>query len=152
MTRKDELNGYLRKDERIGVELPAAPAKGAVFLPEKFMETCSMFRLRPGGRRACGRAGWAKEVTVEQGQVCARACMLNVLRWLEKAVGGICAMQKRCKITTFVQSADDFHEQPAVANGGTSVTAGTGRVACCRACHRRERAAGQHPRGNGSVV
>ena len=25
------------------------------------------------------------------------------------------------KITTFVQSADDFHEQPAVANGGTQL-------------------------------
>ena len=66
-----------------------------------------------------GRLG--KEVTVEQGQVYARACMLNVLAALEKAVGDLRRVKSAVKITTFVQSADDFHEQPAVANGGTQL-------------------------------
>ena len=58
---------------------------------------------------------------MEQGQVYARACMLNVLAALEKAVGDLRRVKSAVKITTFVQSADDFHEQPAVANGGTQL-------------------------------
>lgn len=84
-----------------------------------------------------------------------RACMLNVLAALEKAVGDLRRVKSAVKITTFVQSADDFHEQPAVANGGTQLLLElwgeeAGLAVALR--HRRERAAGQHPRGNGSVV
>ena len=74
--------------------------------------------------------------------------MLNVLAALEKAVGDLRRVKSAVKITTFVQSADDFHEQPAVANGGTQLLL----EPAVAFRHRRERAAGQHPRGNGSVV
>ena len=58
-------------------------------------------------------------MTVEQGQVYARSCMLNVLAALEKEIGDLRRVKNVVKITTFVQSADTFHDQPAVANGGT---------------------------------
>lgn len=122
MTRKDELNGYLRKDERIGRGAACRACKGgAVFLLQKFggnlfyVSGCGPVIDGP----VTGRLG--KEVTVEQGQVYARACMLNVLAALEKAVGDLRRVKSAVKITTFVQSADDFHEQPAVANGGTQL-------------------------------
>lgn len=118
------------KMKELGVELPAAPAKGGLYSSCKkfggnlfYVSGCGPVIDGP----VTGRLG--KEVTVEQGQVYARACMLNVLAALEKAVGDLRRVKSAVKITTFVQSG------PAVALR-----------------HRRERAAGQHPRGNGSVV
>ena len=110
------------KMKELGVELPAAPAKGGLYSSCKkfggnlfYVSGCGPVIDGP----VTGRLG--KEVTVEQGQVYARACMLNVLAALEKAVGDLRRVKSAVKITTFVQSADDFHEQPAVANGGTQL-------------------------------
>ena len=101
------------KMKELGVELPAAPAKGGLYSSCKkfggnlfYVSGCGPVIDGP----VTGRLG--KEVTVEQGQVYARACMLNVLAALEKAVGDLRRVKSAVKITTFVQSADDFHEQP----------------------------------------
>ena len=101
------------KMKELGVELPAAPAKGGLY------SSCKKFGGNLFYVSGCGPV--IDEVTVEQGQVYARACMLNVLAALEKAVGDLRRVKSAVKITTFVQSADDFHEQPAVANGGTQL-------------------------------
>ena len=76
------------KMKELGVELPAAPAKGGLYSSCKkfggnlfYVSGCGPVIDGP----VTGRLG--KEVTVEQGQVYARACMLNVLAALEKAVG-----------------------------------------------------------------
>ena len=73
------------KMKELGVELPAAPAKGGLYSSCKkfggnlfYVSGCGPVIDGP----VTGRLG--KEVTVEQGQVYARACMLNVLAALEK--------------------------------------------------------------------
>ena len=100
------------KMKELGVELPAAPAKGGLY------SSCKKFG---GNLFYVSGCGPVIDGPVEQGQVYARACMLNVLAALEKAVGDLRRVKSAVKITTFVQSADDFHEQPAVANGGTQL-------------------------------
>lgn len=144
------------KMKELGVELPAAPAKGGLYSSCKkfggnlfYVSGCGPVIDGP----VTGRLG--KEVTVEQGQVYARACMLNVLAALEKAVGDLRRVKSAVKITTFVQSADDFHEQPRSGQRRHSASAGAlgrGSGSAVAFRHRRERAAGQHPRGNGSAV
>lgn len=110
------------KMKDLGVRLPPAPAKGGLYAPCKrfggnllYVSGCGPVVDGP----VTGRLG--EEVTVEQGRACARACMLNVLAVLEQAVGDLRRVKSAVKITTFVQSADNFHDQPAVANGGTQL-------------------------------
>ena len=75
------------KMKELGVELPAAPAKGGLYSSCKkfggnlfYVSGCGPVIDGP----VTGRLG--KEVTVEQGQVYARACMLNVLAVLENII------------------------------------------------------------------
>ena len=86
------------KMKELGVELPAAPAKGGLY------SSCKKFGGNLFYVSGCG--------PVIDGPVTGR---------LEKAVGDLRRVKSAVKITTFVQSADDFHEQPAVANGGTQL-------------------------------
>ena len=126
------------KMKELGVELPAAPAKGGLYSSCKkfggnlfYVSGCGPVIDGP----VTGRLG--KEVTVEQGQVYARACMLNVLAALEKA--------ERRRLSRAARSGQRRHSASAGALGR-----GSGPAVALR--YRRERAAGQHPRGNGSVV
>ena len=67
-----------------------------------------------------GRLG--REFTVEQGQAAARLCGLNVIAQLRAALGGDLDRVKRCvKLGVFVNSADDFTDQPKVANGASDL-------------------------------
>lgn len=64
-----------------------------------------------------GRLG--KNLTVEQGQLGARYCMLNMLAALEQHLGDLNKIERIVKLLGFVASDDDFHEQPAVINGAS---------------------------------
>ena len=59
--------------------------------------------------------------TSEQGQVFARDAMLNVLSVLKTEIGDLDRVKSCVKILVFVASADDFYDQPAVANGATKL-------------------------------
>jgi enamine deaminase RidA (YjgF/YER057c/UK114 family) len=59
-----------------------------------------------------------KEFGVEQGQQAARLCGLNIIAQLKAALGGDLDRVKRVvRLGVFVNSTDDFHDQPKVANG-----------------------------------
>ena len=57
---------------------------------------------------------------MEEGQACARDCMLNVLAVLQAAVGDLNKVTP-IKILTFVAGTDSFDSQPQVANGGSEL-------------------------------
>lgn len=104
------------------IQLPAAPARGGLYT------SCQKFAGNLYYVSGCGPALVAPitgtlglDVSIEQGQAYARACMLNILAALEKEIGDLRRVKNVVKITTFVQSADTFHDQPAVANGGTQL-------------------------------
>ena len=66
-----------------------------------------------------GRVG--QTMTKEEAQVQSRNSMLNVLAVLEKEIGDLNKVKQVVKILVFVNSADDFYEQPFVANGGSQL-------------------------------
>lgn len=106
----------------LGIELPPAPPRGGLYCPCKQFAGSLYYVSGCGpsaGAPITGKLG--REFTVAEGQAHARACMLNVLAALERAVGDLRRVKSVVKITTFVQSAEDFHEQPSVANGGTQL-------------------------------
>lgn len=106
----------------MALTLPTPPARGGLYVPVKrfagnlaYVSGCNP---NVGGTFA-GKLG--REFTVAQGQVFARNCMLNVLAQLQNEIGDLRRVKSCVKVTTFVASADDFTQQPAVANGGTQL-------------------------------
>jgi len=59
-----------------------------------------------------------RDFSVEEGQAAARLCGLNILAQLKAALNGDLDRVTRCvKLGVFVNSTDDFTDQPKVANG-----------------------------------
>ena len=58
-----------------------------------------------------------KDLSLEDGQAAAKLCVINILAQVKKAVNGDLNKVKNCvKITGFVNSSDDFIDQPKVIN------------------------------------
>lgn len=111
------------KLKELGLKLPPAPAKGGVYSPCKRFGENLVYISGCGpaidGKSALGKLG--AEISIEEGQRCARDCMLNVLAVLEAEVGDLNRVQQPVKILTFVAGTDSFYSQPQVANGGSEL-------------------------------
>ena len=58
-----------------------------------------------------------KDLNLEQGQKAAKLCVLNIIAQAKKAMDGNLELIKGCiKITGFVNSTEDFIDQPKVIN------------------------------------
>lgn len=107
-----------------GITLPAPPPRGGVYTPVlRFGDNllyCSGCGPDLGdGRNITGKVG--KDLTVEEGQKAAYNCMLNLLANLEAELGDLSRIKRFVKVLGFVNSADDFYEQPQVINGGSNL-------------------------------
>jgi enamine deaminase RidA (YjgF/YER057c/UK114 family) len=102
------------------IELPRAAAPVANYVPVVMAGNLAFVSgqvtVWNGEFRFIGKLG--KEFAIEQGQQAARICGLNVLAQLKAALDGDLDRVKRCvRLGVFVNSADDFTDQPKVANG-----------------------------------
>lgn len=68
-----------------------------------------------------GRLG--DDVTIGEGYEAARACGLMILAQLKAALGSLSRVERIVKLGAFVCSADDFTDQPKVANGASELMA-----------------------------
>ena len=111
------------KLKELGLKLPPAPAKGGVYSPCKRFGENLVYISGCGpaidGKSALGKLG--AEISIEEGQRCARDCMLNVLAVLEAEVGDLNRVPQPVKILPFVAGTDSFDSQPQVANGGSEL-------------------------------
>ena len=58
-----------------------------------------------------------KDLTIDDGKTAARYCVNNILSQAKKAMGGDLNKIKNCvKITGFVNSTEDFYDQPKIIN------------------------------------
>ena len=72
------------------------------------------------GKLIKGKLG--KDLTVEEGYEAAKRCGLSLIAHAKKACNGDLSKIKSCvKLTGFVNSADDFIEQPKVINGASDL-------------------------------
>ena len=102
------------------IELPRAAAPVANYVPVAMAGNLAFVSgqvtVWNGEFRFIGKLG--KEFDIEQGQQAARICGLNLLAQLKAALDGDLDRVKRCvKLGVFVNSVDDFTDQPKVANG-----------------------------------
>ena len=102
------------------IELPKAGEVAGNYVPfvrsGDLLFVAGQLPVWMGERRFAGKLG--REITIEQGQQAARLCGLNILAHLRNAVGGDLDRVVRCvRLGGFVNSAEDFSEQPQVVNG-----------------------------------
>ena len=101
------------------IELPKAAAPVANYVPVvisgKNAFTSGQVTVLNGEFKFIGKLG--KEFSVAEGQQAARLCGLNVISQLKNAIGDLDKVKRVVKLTVFINSMDDFTEQPKVANG-----------------------------------
>ena len=67
-----------------------------------------------------GKVG--KNITIEDGQAASQLCLLNTMAVLNLALQNNLNKVKCCiKINVFINSADDFFDQPVVADGASNL-------------------------------
>lgn len=111
------------KMKEMGIALPTPPAKGGLYTPvvefSDHLLYCSGCGPQLEGTSVEGKLG--RDLTVEQGQEAARRCMLNLLANLDAKLGNLNRIKRFVKVLAFVNSADDFAQQPQVVNGGSQL-------------------------------
>ena len=110
----------------LGLELPAAPAAAASYLPTRLVPIGDGRALLyvagqvsiADGKRLTGRC--PDEVSVEEAHARARICGLNVLAQIE-AAAGLENVEQVTQLFGFVLSAEGFGDQPKVLNGASDL-------------------------------
>lgn len=104
----------------MGVELPEASTPVGMFTPVNQVGNL----LYVSGQGSYYRELWIKgrlgdSVSLEEGQMGARYCILNTLAALQEYLGDLGRIKRVVKLLGFVSSDLDFHEQPVVINGAS---------------------------------
>jgi enamine deaminase RidA (YjgF/YER057c/UK114 family) len=105
------------------IELPKAAIPVANYVPVVTVGNLAFVSgqvtIWNGEFRYQGKLG--QEFKVEDGQAAARLCGLNVIAQLKNAFGDLDRVKRCVKLTVFVNSTDDFTDQPKVANGASDL-------------------------------
>lgn len=105
------------------IELPKAAIPVANYVPVvvagHLAFVSGQVTIWNGEFRYKGRLG--AEFKIEDGQAAARLCGLNLIAQLKNALGDLDRVRRCVKLTVFVNSADDFSDQPKVANGASDL-------------------------------
>ena len=107
------------KLKELNIELPSAPDPVGAYVAFKKISNLlfisGQLPISSNGQMIKGKIG--KDLTLEDGQKASQLCVINILAQVKKALGGDLDKVKSCiKITGFVNSTDDFKDQPKVIN------------------------------------
>ncbi len=105
------------------IELPEAATPVANYVPAvqsgSMLYISGQVPLWNGQRRHIGKLG--SDCAVEDGQLAARLCALNIVSQAKAALGDLDRVARVVKLVGFVNSAPDFTDQPAVINGASDL-------------------------------
>ena len=104
---------------KLNIHLPEAPAPVGAYVAFKKVKNLlfisGQLPITPDGKIIKGKIG--KDLTLEDGQKASKLCVVNILSQVKKAMDGDLSKVKNCiKITGYVNSTDDFKDQPKVIN------------------------------------
>ena len=107
------------KLKEMNIELPDAPNPVGAYVAFKKINNLlfisGQLPITSNGKMIKGKIG--RDLTLEDGQKASRLCVINILAQVKKALNGDLNKVKNCiKITGFVNSTDDFIDQPKVIN------------------------------------
>tara|TARA_Y100001954_G_C15742741_1_gene569359 strand:- start:132 stop:602 length:471 start_codon:yes stop_codon:yes gene_type:complete len=87
---------------------------------ENYIFVSGQIPIVNGKLKYVGKLG--KELDIQQGQDAARLCLLNSISITKLALNNDLSRLERClKITVFVNSTNNFYDQPRVADGASDL-------------------------------
>ena len=117
---------YNDKLKELDINLPDAKAPVgnyvATKISGKMLFISGQISIDNSGQLIKGKVG--KDLDTEAGYNAAKRCALSIVAQVKKACGDDLSKVKSCiKLTGFVNSTDDFTEQPKVINGASDLIA-----------------------------
>ena len=117
---------YDDKIKELKINLPEAKAPVgnyvATKITGKLLFISGQISINDNGELIKGKVG--KDLNTEEGYNAAKRCALSIVSQLKKACNNDLTKVKSCiKLTGFVNSTDDFNEQPKVINGASDLIA-----------------------------
>ena len=125
---------YDEKIKELKIKLPEAkPPVGnyvATKISGKMLFVSGQISIDENGQLIKGKVG--KDLDTDSGYNAAKRCALSIIAQVKKACDNDLSKVKSCiKLTGFVNSTDDFIDQPKVINGASDVIAAVfGDVVC----------------------
>ena len=115
-----------KKLKELNIELPNAPDPVGAYVAFKKVNNLlfisGQLPISNDGKMIKGQIG--KDLTLEDGQKASKLCVINILAQVKKALNGDLNNIKNCvKITGYVNSTDDFKNQPKVINPASETLA-----------------------------
>tara|TARA_B110000014_G_scaffold209157_1_gene160600 strand:+ start:21 stop:482 length:462 start_codon:yes stop_codon:yes gene_type:complete len=110
--------------KKLKIELPSAPDPVGAYVAfkkiNKLIFISGQLPISKDGKMIKGKIG--KNLSLEEGQHAAKLCVINILSQAKKAADGNLDNIKNCvKITGFVNSTDDFIDQPKIINPASEI-------------------------------
>ena len=115
---------FEKKILELNLELPEAKAPVGNYVATKIigklLYISGQISISDKGELIKGKIG--KELTTDQGYDAAKRCALSIISQAKKACNDDLSKIKSCvKLTGFVNSTDEFTEQPKVINGASDL-------------------------------
>jgi enamine deaminase RidA (YjgF/YER057c/UK114 family) len=117
---------YDDKLKELNIDLPEAKAPVGNYVATKnsgkILFISGQISIDESGQLIKGKVG--KDLDTKAGYNAAKRCALSIVAQVKKACGDDLSKVKSCiKLTGFVNSSDDFTEQPKVINGASDLIA-----------------------------
>ena len=117
---------FEEKINELKIKLPEAKAPVGSYMATKIsgklLFISGQISIDENGELIKGKVG--KDLDTDQAYQAAKRCGLSIVSQVKKACGGDLSKIKSCiKLTGFVNSTDDFIEQPKVINGASDLVA-----------------------------
>ena len=105
--------------KKLNIVLPNAPEPVGAYVAFKktnnLLFISGQLPISGDGKMIKGKIG--KDLTLDDGQKASKLCVVNILSQVKKAMDGDLSKVKNCiKITGYVNSTEDFKDQPKVIN------------------------------------
>ena len=114
---------FEEKISELGFTLPEAPKPLAAYIPSlavnNLVFTAGQLPLVNGELQYKGKVGL--DLSAEEAKKAAEFCALNCLSVVKSVIGSLDKIERIVKLTCFINSADGFTAQPAVANGASEL-------------------------------
>ena len=110
---------------QLGYALPEGRTPGATYVPtvvvpdHNLVYTAGDVARKPNGSTVTGKLG--VDLSIEDGYEAAKLTALNLLGSLKAELGDLAHINRVIKLLCMVNSAPDFEEHPAVADGGSDL-------------------------------
>ena len=110
--------------KKLGIAIPDAPAPIGAYVAfksvGKLLFISGQISVDSNGRFIKGKVG--KDIDLKKGQEAAKLCAINIIAQAKKACSGDLEKISSCiKLTGFVNSSDEFIDQPKIINGASEL-------------------------------